>query len=80
MGKKGVVPTVYKVYRDRMAKHSNWKNKLHYSEAKTILGYYGIPKEVRQSILQEMFRYELLIRDNQHWVIIKGAKKKSFLG
>ena len=67
---------MYKVYRDKMLKHSNWANKIHYSDAKSILGFYGLPKEIRESVIKEMFRYGLISRQNQHWIIIKGAKKK----
>lgn len=74
------IPKVYKVYRDRILKHCNWENKIHYSDALSMLGYYGIPKEVRHDILKEMIELELLKRENKHYIIIVGAKKSCFFG
>jgi hypothetical protein len=79
MGKRGV-PLVYQVYRDRMLKYANWRNRLHYADAKSILGNYGLPKPVRENVIKEMFKYKLIERENQHWIIIKGARKKCFFG
>jgi len=80
MIKKRRIPLVYRCYRDKILKHSNWNNKIHYSNAKTILGYFGLQKEVREDVLKELFRYNLLERENKHWITIVGAKKKSIFG
>ncbi len=79
MEKRGV-PIVYFTYRDRMLKGSNWRNKIHYSDAKVILGYFGLPKDIRDKVLKEMFYHKIIERENKHWIVIKGAKKKCFFG
>jgi hypothetical protein len=77
--KKRGVPLMYQICRDKILKHSNWRCKIHYKNAKAILGYFGVPRDYRDAVLQEMFDYKLLDQEPL-WVIVVGAKKKCIFG
>jgi len=67
---------MYLVCRDKILRYTNWRNQIHYSMAKSVLGYFGVPREKREVVIKELFNYRLLRRENQHIISVPGAKKK----
>ena len=74
--KKRGVPLVYICFRDRILKNTNWKNQISHRDARAVLGWSGIPKEVREDVLKEMMDYNLIQRINQIFIEVIGVKKK----